>query len=191
MILSDTQLTNAILYGWVKFTPGIDLEVQVQPASIDLRLGPDWKRSLGGHQVYLEAPDWDRPPGWPGLEGVVYESGRAGHFITVKPGDFMICSTLEIVTLPDDLVGRLEGRSSLGRLGLEIHSTAGFIDPGFRGPIALEVKNVGKDIIHVPVGHRVCQLTLQTCGPVSRPYGPARGSRYQDQEPAQTSLPDR
>ncbi len=190
MILSDTQLIEAIQSGWVKFDPEVDLQVQVQPASVDLRMGPDWKRSIGGQHVYLDAPDWDRPHDWPGLEDMLYNSGSANYLITVKPGDFLICSTLETVTLPDDLVGRLEGRSSLGRLGLEVHSTAGYIDPGFRGPIALEVKNVGRDVIHVPVGYRVCQLTLQTCGSVSRPYGPARGSKYQDQEPAQTSLPD-
>ncbi len=162
MILSDTQLIDAIQSGWVKFDPEVDLQVQVQPASVDLRLGPDVHNPDTG--VDMHVPDWDQ------------------FGILVNPGDFLLCSTLEEVHVPPDLVGRLEGRSSLGRLGIVVHATAGFIDPGFYGQIILEVSNISKTPRVLHPGQRVCQITLMEVGPVSRPYGhPDRRSKYQGQ----------
>ena len=101
----------------------------------------------------------------------------------LHPGEFVLGSTLEVVTLPDDLAARLEGKSSLGRLGLLTHSTAGFIDPGFSGHITLELSNVANLPITLWPGMKIGQLCLfRLTSPAEHPYGSAvYGSRYQDQ----------
>ncbi len=101
----------------------------------------------------------------------------------LHPGEFVLGSTFESVTLPDDLAGRLEGKSSLGRLGLLTHSTAGFIDPGFTGHITLELSNVANLPITLWPGMKIGQLCLfRLSSPAERPYGSAGvGSRYQGQ----------
>ena len=101
----------------------------------------------------------------------------------LHPGEFVLGSTLEVVTLPDDLAGRLEGKSSLGRLGLLTHSTAGFIDPGFTGHITLELSNVANLPIALYFGMRIGQISFfKMSSPVDRPYGsPELGSKYQGQ----------
>lgn len=112
--------------------------------------------------------------------------------VTLHPGEFLLSHTLETVTMPDHLAGRLSGKSSLGRIGLLIHVTAGFIDPGFSGQIVLELKNLrepgglswpDENSIRLVKGQRVCQLEFhQVAGPVLRPYGhPELGSHYQHQ----------
>ena len=109
---------------------------------------------------------------------------REKHFGTheLEPGDFLLASTLEHVTIPHDLVAIVEGKSSLGRIGLAVHITAGFIDPGFRGNITLELKNVNAHPILLTGGMAICQLCFEPIlGTVERPYGsPGLRSRYQD-----------
>jgi len=101
----------------------------------------------------------------------------------LHPGEFVLGSTLERVTLPDDLVARLEGKSSLGRLGLLIHSTAGFIDPGWDGHVTLELSNVANLPITIYHGMKIGQISfMQLSEPTSTPYGSASlGSKYQGQ----------
>jgi dCTP deaminase len=101
----------------------------------------------------------------------------------LHPGEFVLGSTLELFTLPDDLAGRLEGKSSLGRLGLLTHSTAGFIDPGFNGHITLELSNVANLPITLWPGMKIGQLCiLRLTSPAEHPYGSSRvGSKYQGQ----------
>jgi len=101
----------------------------------------------------------------------------------LHPGEFVLGSTLEVVTLPDDLAARLEGKSSLGRLGLLTHSTAGFVDPGFSGHITLELSNVANLPITLWPGMKIGQLCMfRLTSPAEHPYGSAvYGSRYQDQ----------
>jgi dCTP deaminase len=101
----------------------------------------------------------------------------------LHPGEFVLASTYEVVTLPDDVAGRLEGKSSLGRLGLLTHSTAGFIDPGFSGHVTLELSNVANLPIKLMPGMKIGQLCLfRLSSPAERPYGSgATGSRYQGQ----------
>jgi len=112
----------------------------------------------------------------------IVEVGDGGAFI-LHPGEFVLGSTLEVVTLPDDLAGRLEGKSSLGRLGLLTHSTAGFIDPGFSGHITLELSNVANLPITLWPGMKIGQLCLFRLSTAAQfPYGSAQyGSRYQGQ----------
>ena len=101
----------------------------------------------------------------------------------LQPGEFVLASTLESITLPDDLVGRLEGKSSLGRIGLLIHSTAGYVDPGWEGHLTLELSNVAKLPITLYYGMRIGQISfLRLTSAADNPYGSAGlGSKYQGQ----------
>ncbi len=175
MILSDTMLLEAIARGDLRFEPPVDPDRQVQPASIDLRLGNAFRIFNYGNHAVIDpqaAPDLDD------LTELVTIDGRP--FI-LHPGAFVLGSTLEYVRIPPNLVGRLEGRSSIGRLGVIVHATAGFIDPAFEGTITLEISNAGKIPVALHPGMRICQLTLLETGPVQRPYGAARRSKYQGQ----------
>ena len=183
MILSDTMLIEAIQSGWVSFDPPVDIDVQVQPASIDLRLGDSF-RVYNYAQTSLIDPteevDLDD------ISELVHQNGKP--FI-LHPGAFVLGSTLEYVRIPVDLVGRLEGGSSIGRVGVVVDFTAGFIDGGFDGNITLDISNIGKIPVSLHAGMRIGQLTLMRTGPVARPYGPLRGSKYQGQrEPTPSRL---
>lgn len=174
MLLSDGDLAEAVAAGRLKvspFHPG-----SVQPASIDIRLSRQF-RVFTGHQYDAIDPDRQQP----GLTRPVIIPGD-GVFI-LHPGEFALGCTLETVTLPADLAARLEGKSSLGRLGLQTHSTAGWIDPGFSGQVTLELKNVAPLPIRLRPGMRIGQLCIIQCiRPARRPYGhPGLGSRYQGQ----------
>jgi dCTP deaminase len=101
----------------------------------------------------------------------------------VHPGEFVLATTLEHVEIPDDLVARLEGRSSIGRLGIVIHSTAGYIDPGFKGKITLEISNLGRIAVALYPGMRICQIAFEEMSsPVSEGYGVKRTAKYQGQQ---------
>lgn len=183
MIFSDTMIIEAIQSGLVSFEPPVDIEVQVQPASVDLRLG-DTFRVYNYAQHHLIDPSEDVD-----LDSISELVHQHGQPFILHPGAFVLGATLEYVKIPTNLVGRLEGRSSIGRLGVIVHSTAGFIDCGFQGNITLEISNIGKIPVALRTGMRVCQLTLMETGPVARPYGPIRGSKYQGQrEPTPSRL---
>ncbi|ACZ41006.1 deoxycytidine triphosphate deaminase [Thermobaculum terrenum ATCC BAA-798] len=175
MILSDTMIIDAIKTGWVSFDPPVDIDIQVQPASVDLRLGNTFRVYNYAQQAVIDpTEDID-------LDSISQIVRLEDKPFILHPGAFVLGSTMEYVKIPPDLVGRLEGRSSLGRLGVVVHSTAGFIDPGFEGNITLEISNIGKIPVALRAGIRICQLTLMHTGPVARPYGPLRGSKYQGQ----------
>jgi dCTP deaminase len=113
---------------------------------------------------------------------------REGESFTLHPGDFALGSTIETVTIPDDLVGLVDGRSSVGRLAVVVHATAGLIDPGFRGQITLEMSNIGRIPVRLYPGMRIAQIVLhQMTSKAERPYGLARGSSYQAQTGPQVS----
>jgi dCTP deaminase len=149
----------------------------VQPASIDLTLD----------DVFLIPKrldyQWSAPIDLRDIRGVEYIRYRNTQF-KIKAKEFILASTAERVEIPADLVGSIEGRSSLGRLGLFVHVTAGFIDPGFCGKITLEIYNVNEQDIVLHSGLRICQLALtQLTQPATRPYGSeGLGSHYQDQQ---------
>lgn len=180
----------------LKFDPEPELH-QLQPASIDLRLGNEFKwyrrphfaptagRTLDDMDnleleelIHLDRPD--------PKEMII--SREADTFI-VTPGMFVLATTMEKVTIPKDVVARVEGRSSIGRKGLIIHATAGFIDPGFEGHITLEIANLNHRGIVLRAGMRICQLSLMAMeGRVRRPYGhPELKSKYQGQHGTTTS----
>src|ERR687889_2641689 len=154
----------------------------VQPASIDLRLGDSF-RVFHNHRI--TAIDLRELP--PNLTEEV-TIGPDEPFV-IHPGEFCLGRTLERVELPDDLVARVEGKSSLGRLGLIVHATAGFVDPGFRGTLTLEITNLTRVPIKLYAGLPIAQLSFMALdAPAEHPYGSeALGSHYQGQEAATES----
>ncbi|HEY8654503.1 MAG TPA: dCTP deaminase [Dermatophilaceae bacterium] len=174
MLLSDRDLKAEIASGRVRLEP-YD-EAMVQPSSVDVRLDK-YFRLFDNHKYPFIDPAEDQPD----LTRLI-EIERDEPFI-LHPGEFVLGSTFEVVTMPDDLAARLEGKSSLGRLGLLTHSTAGFIDPGFSGHVTLELSNVATLPIKLWPGMRVGQLCFfRLSSPTENPYGSAKyGSRYQGQ----------
>ena len=174
MLLSDRDLRAEIAASRVAlepFDPGM-----IQPSSIDVRLDR-YFRVFENHRY----PHIDPAEEQADLTRLV-EAEPDEAFI-LHPGEFALASTYEVITLPDDIAGRLEGKSSLGRLGLLTHSTAGFIDPGFSGHVTLELSNVATLPIKLWPGMKIGQLCLfRLTSPAEHPYGSAvYGSRYQGQ----------
>ena len=174
MILSDVSIRKALAEGRIIIEPL--MEGGVQPSSVDLRVDRYFRVFRNDTTPFI-----DPKLAQEDLTELV-EVGADGSFI-LHPGEFVLGSTLERVTLPDDLVARLEGKSSLGRLGLLIHSTAGFIDPGFDGHVTLELSNVANLPITIYPAMKIGQLSfVQMSEPAEVPYGSgALGSKYQGQ----------
>ncbi|GAA3737775.1 dCTP deaminase [Spinactinospora alkalitolerans] len=174
MLLSDRDIRSEIESGRVRidpYEPGL-----VQPSSIDVRLDR-YFRVFENHKYPHIDPSVEQPD----LTRLVEPDGDEPFIL--HPGEFVLASTHEVVTLPDDIASRLEGKSSLGRLGLLTHSTAGFIDPGFSGHVTLELSNVATLPIKLFPGMKVGQLCMfRLTSPAEHPYGsPQYGSRYQNQ----------
>ena len=174
MLLSDRDIRGEVESGRVKVDP-YDSGM-VQPSSIDVRLDRFF-RVFENHRY----PHIDPAEEQPDLTRLV-ETENDRPFI-LHPGEFVLASTYELFALPDDLAARLEGKSSLGRLGLLTHSTAGWIDPGFTGHVTLELSNVATLPIKLWPGMKIGQMCLfRTSSPAEYPYGSDRcGSRYQGQ----------
>ncbi|MFD7642977.1 dCTP deaminase [Kitasatospora sp. NPDC059795] len=174
MLLSDNDIRSEIDKGRVVIDP-YDPSM-VQPSSIDVRLDRFF-RVFENHRY----PHIDPSEEQPDLTRLVEPEGDDAFVL--HPGEFVLASTYEVITLPNDVASRLEGKSSLGRLGLLTHSTAGFIDPGFSGHVTLELSNVATLPIKLYPGMKIGQLCLfRLSSPAEHPYGSARyGSRYQGQ----------
>jgi dCTP deaminase len=151
-------------------------EAMIQPSSVDVRLDKFF-RVFENHKYEVIDPALEQPEL---TREIIAEDGEA--FI-LHPGEFVLASTYEVITLPDDIAGRLEGKSSLGRLGLLTHSTAGFIDPGFSGHITLELSNVANLPVKLYPGMKIGQLCLiKLSSAAEHPYGSAQYlNRYQGQ----------
>jgi len=174
MLLSDRDIRVELDSGRVVVEPFS--EAMIQPSSIDVRLDR-WFRVFENHKYSFIDPQTEQPE----LTRLLEPEGNEGFIL--HPGEFVLGSTYEIVSLPDDIAGRLEGKSSLGRLGLLTHSTAGFIDPGFSGHVTLELSNVANLPIILYPGMKIGQLCLfRLSSPAEHPYGSEKyGSRYQGQ----------
>ena len=174
MLLSDRDIKAEIASGRVAVDPYAD--AMIQPSSIDVRLDR-WFRVFENHRYPHIDPSIEQPD----LTRLIEPEGDEPFIL--HPGEFVLGSTYEVVTLPDDIAGRLEGKSSLGRLGLLTHSTAGFIDPGFSGHVTLELSNVATLPIKLWPGMKIGQLCLfRLSSPAEHPYGSSvYGSRYQGQ----------
>ena len=174
MILSDRSIRTALDEGRITIDPLA--ERAIQPSSVDVRVD-DGFRLFSNHRY----PYIDVKQAQPELTELVTVS--PDEPFVLHPGEFVLGATLERVALPDDLVARLEGKSSLGRLGLLIHSTAGFIDAGFDGHVTLELSNVATLPITIYPGMPIGQIAFFTLDqPAEHPYGSAAtGSKYQGQ----------
>ncbi len=174
MLLSDRDIRAELASGRVVLDPYDP--IMVQPSSVDVRIDK-YFRVFENHRYPHIDPAIEQPDLTRQVEPDVDEP-----FI-LHPGEFVLASTYEVITLPDDVAGRLEGKSSLGRLGLLTHSTAGWIDPGFSGHVTLELSNVATLPIKLWPGMKIGQLCLfRTSSPSEFPYGSSvYGSRYQGQ----------
>jgi dCTP deaminase len=174
VLLSDRDLRKELDAGRLGIDP-FDAGM-VQPSSVDVRLDRYFRVFNNSKYTHID-PQLQQDD----LTSLVEKEGDEPFVL--HPGEFVLGSTFELVTLADDLAGRLEGKSSLGRLGLLTHSTAGFIDPGFSGHITLELSNVANLPITLWPGMKIGQLCLfRLTTPAEHPYGSAiYGSRYQDQ----------
>ena len=174
MILSDRSIKDELDAERIIIRP-LD-RADIQPASVDLRL--DRKLLVFDSN---QCPYIDVKKGLDKAERLVSMDGEEPFIL--HPGDFILGSTIEHIEIPDDIVGRLEGKSSLGRIGLVIHSTAGFVDPGWKGNLTLELSNLARLPITLYYGMKIGQISfLELTTSVERPYGSVSlGSRYQGQ----------
>jgi dCTP deaminase len=179
-VLSDGTIRRLVEAGRIAIEPWDP--ALVQPASVDLRLGASF-RVFHNHRA--AAIDLEDPPAR--LTELI-EIGEDEPFV-IHPGEFVLGRTLEWVRLPDDVVARIEGKSSLGRLGLIVHATAGFVDPGFEGTLTLEITNLTRIPIVLWPRKPIAQLSFMTLDrPAERPYGhPDLGSHYHGQVDATES----
>ena len=179
-VLSDGTIRRLVDSGRIRLDPWDP--AMVQPASVDLKLGSSF-RVFHNHRVPVI--DLADPP-TNLTEHVEVEDG--GSFV-IHPGEFVLGRTEEWVELPDDVVARIEGKSSLGRLGLIVHATAGFVDPGWRGTLTLEITNLTRVPIVLWPGKPIAQLSFMALdAPAQRPYGhPELGSHYAGQRDATES----
>jgi dCTP deaminase len=174
MILSDRDIRSRLSAGDLAIEPLSDEGLQIQPASVDLRLGREFL-------VYRPAQITVLDPGDPAsiaesMDRVLIAEEQA---FVLHPGEFALGTTVERVRMPSDLVGMVDGRSSIGRLAVVVHATAGFIDPGFEGQVTLELSNIGSIAVKLYPGMRIAQIVLhQLSSPAELPYGLERGSHY-------------
>jgi dCTP deaminase len=174
MVLSDRTIRRLLEEGRIGIDPYA--EELLQPSSVDVRVDRLFRVFRNSRYPFIDVKQEMEEL----TELVEVDTEEA--FI-LHPGEFVLGSTLERITLPDDLVARLEGKSSLGRLGLLIHSTAGFIDPGWDGHVTLELSNVANLPITIYYGMKIGQLSfVQLSEPAEHPYGTGSlGSKYQGQ----------
>ena len=176
-ILSDKTIKEYLEEGKIVIDPLKD-EQQIKPSSVDMRLGDEFKVFKVIRKPYIDPKDEEDIAEY--MESSTVPEGEA--FI-IHPNEFALATTQEYVKVPDDLVARVEGRSSMGRLGVTMHVTAGYVDPGFEGRITLEISNIGAMPVALYPGQRVCQLVFETMTtPAELPYGhPKRNSKYMKQ----------
>lgn len=179
MILSDRDIKARMLKGDIVVeSPDNDHMPNVGASSMDLRLGKYFK--IYDHTKYAVL-DPLQPETFKDIARLIEVDDERVPFI-VQPGEFVLGVTLEKIKIADDIVARVEGRSSLGRLGIIIHSTAGFVDAGFEGTITLEITNINRMPVALYPGMRVCQLAFEEMtSPAEVPYQMKKSSKYQGQ----------
>ena len=182
-ILSDKDIKKFIADKKIVIDP-LEDEKQIQPSSVDLRIGDEFKVFKVIRKPYIDPLDEEDLSSY--MESSIVPDGEA--FI-IHPNEFALATTHEYIKVPGDLVARVEGRSSMGRLGVTMHVTAGFIDPGFEGKITLEISNIGAMPVALYPGQRVCQIVFETMtSPSEKPYGhPDRNSKYMGQKRPESS----
>lgn len=183
MILSDRDIKKALKIGRIIIKPSLDLTTQLGSCMIDLRLGNIYRVFNHSKTPYIDPRDSKT------MEDVTTEIRvKDGEAFTLHPGEFILAMTKEYVEMPDDLTGRLEGRSSIGRLGVVIHSTAANIECGFRGHITLELANMGRIPVMLYPGMRICSLSFEELtSPAEIPYYKKKSAKYVGQQKPEAS----
>lgn len=191
MILSDRDIKKMLKAGRIKVDPAPNLAEQLGSCSLDFRLGSQFRvfkptstpyidpqdpSTHASHTTVIDVSDSkEQQPLLPHLP-------KGPRAFVLHPGEFVLGMTIEKIELPDDIAGRLEGRSSLGRLGIVIHSTAGHFDAGFKGTIVLEITNIGVVPVLLYPGMRFCQMVFETMtSPVEVSYSEKKGAKYSGQ----------
>lgn len=187
MILSDRDILIALEQGRIKIDPAPDLARQLGSVSIDFRLGRTFMVFEHSRFSYIDP----RQPQSIGDAMRTIEVAEDEPFI-MQPGDFALASTIESLELADDLLGRLEGRSSIARLGITVHSTAAVFEPGWVGTATMELSNLGRMAVALYPGMRICAFSFEeVSSPVSMPYRLKRGNKYAGQmTPKASALAD-
>lgn len=178
MILSDRDIRQVIAEGRIRILSSDPPEKwHIHASSMDLHLGHTFKLYEHSKFAVLDPRDAETFVG--NMRTIVV---RDNEPFIVQPGEFVLGVTQEHITVPEDLVVRVEGRSSLGRLGIIVHSTAGFVDPGFSGTVTLEISNLNRMPVALYAGMRICQIAFETMSsPAETPYSKKPGSKYQGQ----------
>lgn len=178
MILSDRDIKKALSKGRIKITPKPNFKEQLGSCSIDLHLGNRFRVFKHSAHPYIDLAgpvDTDKL-----MKEIVVKKGEP--FI-MQPGDFALVTTVENLALADDLLGRIEGRSSLGRLGIIVHGTASVFDPGWIGKPTMELGNLGVMPVALYPGMRICAFTFEeVSSPVEVPYSKKKGNKYAGQQ---------
>ena len=187
MILADVDIRRALASGRIKITPEPDLESQLGSVSIDFRLGTTFMVFEHSRHSFIDP----RSPQSIGEAMRTIEVAVDEPFI-MQPGDFALASTIESLGLADDLLGRLEGRSSIARLGITVHSTAAVFEPGWIGTATMELSNLGRMAVALYPGMRICAFSFEeVSSPVSVPYRFKRNNKYAGQQnPRASQLSD-
>lgn len=178
MVLSDRDIKKALKDGRIRITPSPDLKTQLGSCSVDLRLGNVFRVFEHSRKPYIDPSQKDYS------NTITSEiTLQDGEQFIMQPGDFVLAVTYEHVTIPNDLMGRLEGRSSLGRLGIVVHSTASTFDPGWDGKCVLELGNLGRMAVALTVGMRICAMAFEELSsPAEIPYSKKVHAKYKIQE---------
>ena len=177
MILSDRDIKKAIKQKKIKITPLPDFNIQLGSCSIDLRLGNTFRVFEHSRFSFIDPSKKDYS------NEITREIKiKTGEQFIIQPGDFVLAVTLEKVTIAPSLMGRLEGRSSLGRLGIVVHSTASIFDPGWDGKCVLELGNLGRMAVALTTGMRICAMTFEELStPADVPYSSKKFAKYKFQ----------
>ena len=178
MILSDRDIRASLESGRIRISPAPDLEEQLGSCSIDFHLGDTFK--IFNHSKYPYIDPRNSNLSKELMKEIVVNAGEA--FI-MRPGEFCLATTVENLEIANDLLGRLEGRSSLGRIGIIVHSTAARFDPGWNGRPVMELGNIGVMPVALYPGMRVCSFTFEeVSSPVDAPYAKRKNSKYVNQD---------
>ena len=178
MILSDKDIKKALKSGRIKIKPAPDLIKQLGSCSLDLRLGSTFRLFN-----YSKIPFLDARRKRNTTEITKEIKVKKNEAFIIQPGDLVLATTVEYLELADDILGRLEGRSSLGRVGVIIHSTAALFDPGWRGRVVMELGNLGRMPIALYPGMRICAMTFEeVSSEVEIPYWKKKGAKYLNQK---------
>jgi dCTP deaminase len=177
-VLSDWEIVQALLNGDIIITPLMNGKEQIGGSAVDLRLGTEFKLIRIVKQTHFDLSVAEEQ-----IKDQVQEYTEIVHVAPMQPfilhpDEFALGSTLEYIVLPDNIAGRLEGRSTWGRVGLQVHSTAGLVDPGFQGTLTFELHNMGKLPLPLYPGVRIAQISFHRCAPVSEKYVDKASAKY-------------